>query len=244
MSREARRAKRLRSDPQLVFDDYLQRGRHGGRRKGAGRPATRSVAHRSRPEISRDKPALVTLKLRRGLPSLRRTSLVSRLRTGLRALRQARVDFRVVQYSIQTNHIHLIIEAESTESLASGMKALGSRVARLVNRAAKRSGPVLRERYHLRVLAKPRQVRNALQYVLTNIRKHSRGRLPAGLDPASSACFVDFWRRCVPSPRRAPPKDVREVSPACSWLLSTGWRRWGPLDPDYIPPRVNSLRII
>jgi hypothetical protein len=42
------------------------------------------------------------------------------------------------------------------------LKSITARFARAVNRALGRSGPVLRDRYHLEVLETPRRVRNAL----------------------------------------------------------------------------------
>jgi REP element-mobilizing transposase RayT len=75
----------------------------------------------------------VTLKVREGLPSLRRRGLVTQLEHSLRALR-TRIDFRVVEYSIQSNHAHFVIEATNADDLGRGMKALGARFSRAVNR--------------------------------------------------------------------------------------------------------------
>jgi hypothetical protein len=57
---------------------------------------------------------------------------------------------------------HLIVEADDENALGRGMKAIGSRLARAVNRVFRRSGAVLVDRYHLRALRTPREVRNAL----------------------------------------------------------------------------------
>ena len=53
------------------------------------------------------------------------------------------------------------------------MKAIGARVARAVNRIGNRAGRVLADRYHARLLPTPREVRNALRYVLLNARRHA-----------------------------------------------------------------------
>ena len=58
--------------------------------------------------------------------------------------------FRVVHYSLQGNHAHFIVEAAGREALGRGMKSLGARLARAVNRVFERSGRVLEDRYHLR----------------------------------------------------------------------------------------------
>ena len=117
------------------------------------------------------------------------------------------------------------------------MKAIAPRVARAVQRAFALSGPVLHGRYHLRVLRTPREVRNALAYVLLNARKHWRERHgtppPERLDEASSGRWFDGWRRAPGS--REPPRETPEVEPPRTWLLSTGWRRHGLIDPEEVP---------
>ena len=70
------------------------------------------------------------------------------------------------------DHAHFVVEADSNRALASGMKSLAARLARAVNRVVGRSGAVLDGRYHLRLLRHPRQMRNALRYVLPNVRHH------------------------------------------------------------------------
>jgi len=169
-------------------------------------------------------PALVTLKVKAGLPSLRRRALVAQLEQSIAALR-SRTHFRVVEYSIQSNHAHFVIEAENAHELGRGMKALGARFARAVNRAFASRGAVLRDRYHLRILRTPREVRNALAYVLLNIRKHRAQRglaTPPRVDSASSGRWFGGWAGDVLLSR-----DPPVVSRARSWLLRIGWQRRG-----------------
>jgi hypothetical protein len=143
----------------------------------------------------------------------------------------ARPDFRIIHYSLQSNHAHLVLEAAHPAALGRGMKSLGTRLARAVHRAVGRRGPVLAERYHLRVLRTPREVRTVLRYVLLNARRHASRVVGWRLDPASSARWVDGW---------APGMSVPAVPPgpwpvARTWLLRVGWRRHGPIAPDDVP---------
>jgi REP element-mobilizing transposase RayT len=219
---------------QLTFRDYQQRGSWGGRRRGAGRKPTSKrppVHHVWRPPVPRDCPSHVTLRVRQGLPSLRSRRFLKVFR---RSLRQAceRGDFRVVHYSVQRNHVHLLVESAGKQALGRGMKAVAARLARAVNRVFRRAGPVLHGRYHLRVLRTPREVRNALAYVLLNARKHWKERhgapAPPRLDEASSGRWFEGWKRELEAPllREAP-----EVATPHTWLLSVGWRRHGLVDP-------------
>ena len=82
------------------------------------------------------------------------------------SLREAcvRDGFRVCHYSIQRDHLHLLVESDGKEALGREMKSIAARLARAVNRVFGRRGPVLFGRYHLRALRTPREVRNALAY--------------------------------------------------------------------------------
>jgi REP element-mobilizing transposase RayT len=214
----------------------LELPRRGGPRPGSGRrPGLHPhIRHRSRGAIRAAHPGLVTLKVRADVPALRVRRFVDAFEEVLRAL-AARRDFRVVQYSVQKNHAHFVVEADGAQALGAGMKALAARFARAANRAFARSGPVLTDRYHLRVLRTPREVRNAIAYVLQNVRKHLAqvgARLPRrGLvDSASSGRWFSGW--CEALPRAHDPPAV--AAPR-SWLLRVGWRRWGLLALDEVP---------
>jgi REP-associated tyrosine transposase len=147
----------------------------GGRRAGAGRksPAFRpEKRHAARPAHRSRFPVLVTIRARPNLPSLRSLPTFD---TFSRALARANRDnFRVIHFSVQTDHIHLIVEASSREALIRGLQGLAARTARALNGTWRRSGKVWNARYHSRALATPREVRNGLVYVLLNFRKHLR----------------------------------------------------------------------
>lgn len=177
----------------------------------------------------------MTLKVRPEVPSLRSVKLVRELERSFVKARE-RGDFRLVHYALQPDHAHLIVEAKDPEALGRGMKALGARLARAVNRSFRRKGPVLADRYHLRVLRTPKEVRSALAYVLLNARRHT-SKPSRGLrcDPASSGHWFDGWRRQP----QAHPTQARLRSPpvakARNWLLRVGWRRHGLIDPLEVP---------
>jgi REP element-mobilizing transposase RayT len=172
-------------------------------------------------------PVHVTLRLAAGLPSLRRGPEHSRLLGALAAGTQ-RMGLRVVHYSAQSNHVHLICEAEDERALARGMKGLCVRMARALNRLWRRRGSVFDDRYHVHVLETPWEVRNALAYVLQNARHHGI-QVPGGIDPYSSASWFDGWKRV----RAALAVAMRwcPLSRPLTWLLALGWKLHGLLDP-------------
>ena len=222
---------------QISFLDYRMVTGRGGPRLGAGRPsAPRPIVHHVKRSNIPDGPVHVTLRVREDVPSLRSKRFIREFR---RSLRQAckRDGFRVVHYSVQYDHAHLIVEATEKDALGRGMKAIASRLARAVNRVFCRSGRVLAGRYHLRILETPREVRNAIAYVLLNARKHWCQRWgqapPVKIDAASSGRFFDGW--CIDAPVDDESPSPPDVAPARSWLLSTGWRKWGLIDPAEVP---------
>jgi len=147
-----------------------------------------------------------------------------------------------VHFSVQGDHLHLLVEARDARALSSGVRSVSIRVARYVNALLSRRGPLWAERWHGRALGSPREVRNVLLYVLANFRKHARKALPPGLDACSSAAWFDGWRGWapgggVPPPlvARAPSGGVGDELRACpvlpprTWLAKRGWRRHGLL---------------
>jgi len=177
----------------------------------------------------------VTLRVRGGLRSLRCRRLVREFQKSLRKCCE-RGEFRVLHYSLQRDHAHLIVEADSKDALGRGMKAVAARLARVVNRAFARTGAVLDGRYHLRLLRTPREVRSALAYVLLNARRHWFKRFgvapPVRIDEASSGRWFTGWNR---KRAGAPAQESPEVAHARTWLARKGWVRHGLIDPTTIP---------
>jgi REP element-mobilizing transposase RayT len=139
---------------------------------------------------------------------------------------QDRFGFRLVHYSIQKDHLHLIVEATDRAALSKGLHGLFIRVARALNRLWQRKGKVFADRYHDRILATPREVRNALAYVLGNARKHGQKLLQA-LDRFTSAPWFEGWKERVNV--RGLAGIARPVAAAKTWLLNVGWQLHGPI---------------
>jgi len=232
----------------------------GGARAGAGRKAKGDrpgVSHLRRPPHSSRHPLHVTLRVQRGVSSLREHSLFVVVRKALAAAKQ-QFGFSLVHFSVQRDHLHLIAEAIDRRALSRGVQGLAIRLARAVNRQLERKGRLFADRYHARALKTPREVRFALRYVLLNARKHALAQLefppgarecggvPVGfVDSRSSAAwFRDFGRPeelafGAPAVRaewlRTSGSAEPPVAEARLWLLRVGQHRAGPFDVDDIP---------
>jgi REP element-mobilizing transposase RayT len=193
----------------------------GGPRRGAGRKPSLprpGPAHAPRPQHSPRHPTHVTLRARTGLPSLRSPAVFPTLQRALAAT--SRRGFRLIHFSVQSDHLHLISEADTALALTRGLQGLAIRCARAINRACRRRGAVWDHRYHAHPLATPREVRRGLVYVLLNFRKHLRAA--PGVDPCSSGLWFDGWKRRPPAPSGPPP-----IASPRTWLAAIGWQRAG-----------------
>ena len=179
-------------------------------------------------------PLHVTVRCGQEVRGLRRRRVAKVLAAAFRAA-CCQERFRIVHFSVQGNHIHLVVEADSARGLSEGMRAWTIRVARAINRALGRTGEVFPDRYHAVALRTPKQVRAALCYVLQNARRHGLD-VPRGCpDPFSSACWFDGWSHERWRAELGPPAEAPTVAPAKGWLLTTGWRRWGLIGVDEVP---------
>jgi REP element-mobilizing transposase RayT len=212
------------------------------------------VAHARRERFAARFPQHVTLRVRAEVGSVRRYRVMRVVRAALLAGGH-RADFRVVEFSVQSNHVHLLVEAEGATSLTRGMIGLEVRLARRINRALGRSGAFFADRYHARSLRTPAEARAAIRYVLFNNRHHARsGRArdalvtraqrTLALDPCSSAPWFDGWTAArPPEPWERELLDRgRPHARATVWLLTTGWKRHGLMGRDELPgPRSRFL---
>ncbi|HZN41988.1 MAG TPA: hypothetical protein VFD82_24515 [Planctomycetota bacterium] len=219
---------------------------NGGKRPGAGRKPKgerAGVSHAPRALLAARFPAHVTLKVMRGLPRLRSKNEYAALRAafaaGCRGIARASDggSFRLCHYAVLNDHLHLLVEARDRLALARGVQGLAIRIAKALNRLWRRRGTVFADRYHDRILKTPREVRNALCYVLANGKKHAaEGRevhVHAVIDTFTSAPWFDGFRERIIV--RGLDKIERPTTDARSWMLTIGWRRHGLLSVHDLP---------
>ena len=215
-----------RAEPRLRQAEFAFPKTWGGQRDGAGRKPNgekAGVPHAPRERVNGHEPAHVTVKLRKGLPALR-TLETDRVLRGAFEKGCDRFGFRLIHYSVQQDHIHMLVEAEDGRALARGMQGLLVRVAKALNRLWKHAGSVFNDRFHSRLLKTPREVKNALGYLLLNARKH-RQKLAQVLDRFASGPWFDGWQETLRI--RGLDGVPRPVALARTWLVRIGWRRHG-----------------
>jgi REP element-mobilizing transposase RayT len=154
---------------------------------------TRSrVPHETRPEVRG--PIHVVWRIRRGLPDLRTPRGLRRLEGAFRKGKE-RDGFALLHYSIQHEHLHLMVEVKNRRKLSKGLQALGIRVVKALNSLwRRRKGCVFAERYFATALQNLRQIWRTIRYVLNNGRKHGSWRVQGQLHPYSSGRWYLPWR--------------------------------------------------
>ena len=150
----------------------------------------------------------VTLRVKRHVWNLRSGRSWRRIR---RAFEKARGRFgaRLVEYSVQGNHLHLILEADDNDALSRAMQGLCIRLAKALNALMSRAGRVFDDHYFGRLLKTPTELARAIAYVLGNHQHHFG---TGGPDRYSSAVL-------------SPAERVEMLSFPLGWLFNAGLLR-------------------
>jgi len=177
----------------------------------------------------------VVWRIRRGLPGLRTPRGLRRLERAFRTGKQ-REGFALTHYSIQHDHLHLVVEVKDRRKLSRALQALGIRIAKALNSLWRREkGSVFSERYFAAsMMTSVRQMFRTIRYVINNGRKHGAWTVKGQPDPYSSGPWFRYWReRDICRPLRSSPVleptrivglflfDVDEVPGPCwQWFAS------------------------
>ncbi len=209
--------RRLPEPFQLTFAEPPRRDGQPRLKPGPKQGPRPSVRHRVRPAHESCNPVHVTLRALKGLPSFRQQRFYDAFESAFRRTR--RDDFRIVEFSVQDDHVHLLVEADDDDALARGMKSFSVRANRLFNAAHGRGrGPVWGDRYHRRELTTAREVRDALVHCLCS--------------PFSSARWFQGWTAMDAADADAGP---RPTETARTLLLASAWQQHGLIDPAELP---------
>ena len=184
----------------------------GGHRDGAGRKklpeGRRHVSHLARERFDKPTPVHVTLRVAPHVWNLRSARSFRRIVRAFRAHR-GRHPMRLIEFTVQGNHLHLIVEADANAALSRGMQGLAIRLARALNSMMARRGRVFADHYHARLLRTPTQLARAITYLLGNAAHHFGA---SGDDAfASAALTLPLRARALEAPK--------------TWLVRIGWRR-------------------
>lgn len=166
------------------------------------------------------------MKLAKGLPNLRQPEFLEAWTRGVSRARD--IGLRIQQFSIQSDHIHLIGESDDNESLERGITSLTGSVTWALRKIFGYHGKVFRSRYHLQAIKIPTMMRNAIKYVLFNNDHHTgvdrRGDEFSSIFAARGICREMRERILRQTPIWQSWIDDCLSKPS-SWMQREGWRR-------------------
>ncbi len=131
---------------QLTVPRFDKNGqRRVGPHPGAGRKPKgprAGVTHARRAELDPSKPLHITLRVVAAVAALRSEKTYRAIRRALVVTASNQLGFRIVHFSVQRNHVHLICEADDKRSLARGMQSFKISAAKQLNHELRRHGTV------------------------------------------------------------------------------------------------------
>jgi len=139
--------------------------------------------------------------------------------------------FALVQFSIQQDHLHLMVEVKNRRKLSKGLQALGIRIAKSLNSLwNRRKGGVFAERYFASTIETVRQIWRTVRCVLNNGRKHGTWTVKGRPDPYSSGRWYRHWSEpeSLPRQRSYPRSHPRRAAIARAGMLGSD-ERGGPI---------------
>ena len=166
----------------------LYKGTRGGRRPGSGRKRihSRGVSHRTRELVTKRTPQHINFKFNCRIKNKDCLKLLKR------SIQNAqKLGLKIIHFSLQSNHVHIITEADNNEILTKGMRALTITFAKGLKK-----GGVQIERYHLHVLKTIREAKHAIQYVLFNEQKHAKTQF-SSVNGYSSVVYLKEGMRLI-----------------------------------------------
>jgi REP element-mobilizing transposase RayT len=144
--------------------------------KRAGRPAIQDpgIRHTERPILTTPSSLHLTVKILRAKANLKNKIILSILKKSIMNARK--MGLRVIHYSLEYDHVHLLVEAADNFILGKGMQAFGITFSKALNRLRKIKGTVYKHRYHFRKIVGARQLKNVLNYIFSNGLKHKTSK--------------------------------------------------------------------
>ena len=140
--------------------------------KRAGRPAIhdKGIRHTTRPLIKKPTPLHLTIKVRENKADIQNKIVLKSLH---RAIMRGRLKgLKIIHYTLEYNHVHILVEAKNNRVLHQGMQSFGITLSKAINRFKKAKGTVYKHRYHFRQISSLRDLRNVVKYILNNGVKH------------------------------------------------------------------------
>lgn len=133
----------------------------------------RGIRHVKRDRITKLTSMHITIKVRENKADIKSKKILNALHHAIWRARLKRI--RVIHYTLEFNHVHLLVEADCHKVMHRGMQAFGISIAKAINKFKMKTGQVYKNRYHLKKITNPVQLKNVLHYIFHNGVHHKSG---------------------------------------------------------------------
>jgi REP element-mobilizing transposase RayT len=112
----------------------------------------------------------LTIKVEKRKAGLKNKSILKVLKRAI--LKGRSSGLRIIHFTLEYDHVHLLVESDCKIKLGRGMMRFGVTLAKGINKFQKGSGQVYKHRYHQRFINSGRDLKNVLNYIFKNGLKH------------------------------------------------------------------------
>jgi hypothetical protein len=196
--------------------------------KRAGRPAKhdRNTRHIRRDRIHKLTSLHITIKVRQNKADIKSKRILKALHHAI--MRGRLKGMKVIHYTLEYNHVHLLVEAHCHKIMHKGMQAFGISIAKAINKIKITKGTVYKHRYHLRKINSPRELKNVLHYIFHNGIHHKRAF--SILDPYNSLPVEEKLEPLYPDSWKKIQADIKKSD----FLRGLKMELLGVLDPGHL----------
>lgn len=212
------------------------KGTWGGARSGAGRPKTSPfVSHLSRPRVGRQRPLLITLKIRSAFGDIRNPQFFEVFEKACQRAR--RFGLRIIHFSFLPTKILLYVEFKKQEELEKSFKSLNTALAVFLKKdffkrtGVSHRGAVFLGRFEMKIISSAEESKAALREVLLAPAKLFGRSIYA--DTYSSGALFGSWQQILESDERFEefdfsPEEIERIKHITAtpqfWLSQSAWR--------------------
>lgn len=139
---------------------------------GAGRKAFNdpSIRHRKRAEIKKPSSLHLTIKIEKRKAGIKNKAILKVLKRAI--LKGRSSGLRIIHFTLEYDHVHLLVETDCKIKLGRGMMRLGVTLSKGINKCKQEIGQVYKHRYHQRFITSGRDLKNVMNYIFHNGLKH------------------------------------------------------------------------
>ncbi len=208
----------------------------GGSRSGAGRPKSSAfVSHLSRPRVGRQRPLLITLKIRSAFGDIRNPEFFEVFEKACQRAR--RFGLRIIHFSFLPTKILLFVEFKKQEELEKSFKSLNTALAVYLKKdffkrtGLTHRGAVFLGRFEMKVISSAEESKAALREVLFSPAKLFSRKIYA--DTYSSGALFGSWQNLLESGETFEEFDfsaeeiarIKHITATPQfWLSQSAWR--------------------